>query len=105
MPLDSPTPEQKKRGKAAGGMESLVQAEKLLQVALVLPSAMFIGWLAGAWADAKWHQTWITIAGVIFGCISGLYYVVRLAIDAEKSAARAEKVDDQSRTGDRDSSK
>lgn len=105
MPLDSPTPEQNKRSKAAGGIESLVQAEKLLQVALVLPSAMFIGWLAGAWADAKWRQTWITIAGVIFGCISGLYYVVRLAIDAEKRAAQSEKMDDKSRTGDRDSSR
>jgi ATP synthase protein I len=61
-----------------------VHAEKLLQIAFVLPSAMIIGWLAGAWADTKLHQSWLTIVGIILGCISGLVYVVRLAIDAEK---------------------
>jgi F0F1-type ATP synthase assembly protein I len=45
---------------------------------------MIIGWLAGAWADMKLHQSWLTIVGIILGCISGLVYVVRLAIDAEK---------------------
>jgi ATP synthase protein I len=89
MPWHNPIPERKTRGKAAAGVESLVQAEKLLQVAFVLPSAMVIGWLAGAWADAKLHQTWLTLAGVIFGCISGLFYVIRMAFDAEKSASRA----------------
>jgi|GEM_PF-599340 ATP synthase protein I len=86
MPFHNPIPERRPRGKAAVGFDSLVQAEKLLQVAFVLPSAMVIGWLAGAWADAKLHQSWLTLAGVIFGCISGLFYVVRMAIDAEKGA-------------------
>jgi ATP synthase protein I len=86
MPFDDPTPERKSRNKAAGGIESLVQAEKLLQIAFILPSSMVIGWLAGAWADSKLHQSWMTIAGVIFGCVSGLVYVIRLAMDAEKSA-------------------
>jgi hypothetical protein len=35
-----------------------------LQIAFVLPSAMIIGWLGGAWADSKLHQKWITIVGV-----------------------------------------
>lgn len=70
----------------AGGINSLVQAERLLQVAFVLPSAMVIGWLGGAWADSKLHQSWITIVGVIFGCVSGLFYVIRMAMAAEKSA-------------------
>jgi F0F1-type ATP synthase assembly protein I len=89
MPFQNPVPESKSRGKAASGFQSLVQAEKLLQIAFVLPSAMIIGWLAGAWADAKLHQSWMTIVGVIFGCIAGLYYVIRLAMDAEKSAGKA----------------
>jgi ATP synthase protein I len=88
-PYHNPIPERKVRDKAAGGMESLVQAEKLLQIAFILPSSMVIGWLAGAWAASKLHQSWMTIAGVIFGCVSGLVYVVRLAIDAEKNAAAA----------------
>ncbi|MGO9435299.1 MAG: AtpZ/AtpI family protein [Terracidiphilus sp.] len=88
MPFQNPAPENKTQGKTAGGFQSLVQAEKLMQIAFVLPSAMIIGWLAGAWADAKLHQSWIMIVGVIFGCISGLYYVIRLAMDAEKSAGK-----------------
>jgi ATP synthase protein I len=91
MPFHDPIPERKTGGKAAGGLANLVQAEKLFQVAFVLPSAMVIGWLAGAWADQKLHQTWITIVGVIFGCISGLVYVVRLAMDAEKGSGKNEK--------------
>ena len=89
MPFQNPVPENKTPGRAAGVSQSLVQAEKLLQIAFVLPSAMIIGWLAGAWADAKLHQSWMTIVGVIFGCIAGLYYVIRLAMDAEKSAGKA----------------
>lgn len=90
MPYNNPIPDQKTHSKAAGGFQSLVQAEKLLQVAFVLPSAMIIGWLAGAWADSKLHQSWMTIVGVIFGCIAGLYYVIRLAMDAEKSAGASD---------------
>jgi F0F1-type ATP synthase assembly protein I len=89
MTYNNPVPENKTQGKAAGGFQSLVQAEKLMQIAFVLPSAMIIGWLAGAWADAKLHQSWMTIVGVIFGCVAGLYYVIRLAMDAEKSAGKA----------------
>lgn len=88
MPYNTPIPERKGRGKA--GLESLVQAEKLLQIAFVLPSALVIGWLAGAWADMKLHQSWLTITGVIFGCVAGLFYVVQMAVQAEKSAGRAE---------------
>lgn len=98
MTYHNPIPERRPRGKAAVGFESLVQAEKLLQVAFVLPSAMVIGWLAGAWSDAKLHQTWLTIAGVIFGCISGLFYVIRMAIDAEKGSARNEGKEKQGAT-------
>lgn len=90
MPYNNPIPERKSSGKSGVGLQSLVQAEKLLQIAFVLPSAMVIGWLAGAFADMKLHQSWWTIVGVIFGCVAGLYYVVRLAIDAEKSAGKSD---------------
>jgi F0F1-type ATP synthase assembly protein I len=94
MPYHNPIPERKTKSKAASGFESLVQAEKLLQVAFVLPSAMVIGWLAGAWLDSKLHQEWLTIAGIIFGCTSGLVYVVRLAMAAEKSSGTKDQSQD-----------
>ncbi len=34
-----------------------MQAEKLIQIAMMLPSAAFIGWLIGAWADGRLHQS------------------------------------------------
>ncbi len=56
----------------------MVEAEKLLQIAILLPSAAIIGWLLGAWADGLLHQSWIGIVGMIFGGIAGLVYVIRL---------------------------
>jgi len=99
MPFNRPTPERETRNKLPGAMQSLVQAEKLLQIAFVLPSATVIGWLAGAWADERWHQSWIAIAGIIFGSISGLAYVIRLAMHAEKSAVPSGKKDDPTGNG------
>jgi ATP synthase protein I len=93
MAFDNRTPGRKTPSKAAGGIESLVQAEKLLQIAFILPSSMLVGWLAGAWADSKLHQSWLTIAGVIFGCVSGLVYVIRVAMATEKSASSGEAKD------------
>lgn len=90
MPYNNRIPERRESHKGSVGMQSLVQAEKLLQIAFVLPSAMVIGWLLGAWADMKLHQSWLTIVGVIFGCSAGLVYVIQMAIQAEKSVGKVE---------------
>lgn len=73
--------------KQQSGLSLYVQAEKMLQIAFVLPCALVIGWVLGAWADRALHQSWITIAGVILGCVSGLVFVIRMAFAAEKDAA------------------
>jgi ATP synthase protein I len=84
MPFNNPIPDSNRdpapRRKSSGGLDTLVQAEKLMQIAILLPSAAFIGWLLGAWADKALHQSWIGLAGMVFGGISGLVYVVRLVI-------------------------
>jgi F0F1-type ATP synthase assembly protein I len=80
MPYNRPIPDQKPARGNSGGMQTLIQAEKLTQIAVLLPSAAFIGWLAGAWLDSKLHQSWIGLAGIVFGGISGLVYVVRLVM-------------------------
>ena len=91
MPYNRPIPDPEPRRKDSGGLATLVQAEKLMQIAILLPSAAFIGWLLGAWADKAWHQSWLSIAGIVFGGISGLVYVVRLVIttggDDQKGSA------------------
>lgn len=80
MPYNNPIPEHRQPKKDSGGLATLVQAEKLMQIAILLPSAAFIGWLGGAWLDKHLHQTWIGVVGVAFGGISGLVYVVRLVL-------------------------
>jgi hypothetical protein len=89
MPFNRPIPESNRPPKLPSGLKTLVEAEKLMQIAILLPSSAFIGWLMGAWLDRLLHQTWITLAGIVFGGFSGLFYVIRLAITAGEKA-RAE---------------
>ncbi len=80
MPFHRPIPEREPRQKMSTGLQSLVEAEKLMQIAILLPASAFIGWLIGAWLDSRFHQTWISIIGIIFGGIAGIVHVVRLAM-------------------------
>jgi len=84
MPFHRPIPESPRRGKASSLVDAIAQAEKLIQVALVLPCAAFIGWLGGAWLDHRLHQSWISLVGIVFGGVSGLVYVVRLALMTDR---------------------
>jgi F0F1-type ATP synthase assembly protein I len=86
MPFNRPIPESRQRKKPPGAFDAWVQAEKLMQIAILLPSAAFVGWLIGAWLDNRLHQEWIAIFGVVFGAISGLVGVVRMAIAAERNS-------------------
>jgi uncharacterized membrane protein YgcG len=80
MPYHRPIPEKKSQPGSSGMFGAWVQAEKFIQIALLLPSAAFIGWLAGYGLDRWLHQTWIAMAGVVFGIISGLVGAIRMAI-------------------------
>ena len=80
MPFNRPIPDRDQKPKDSGGIATLVQAEKLMQIAILLPSSAFIGWLGGAWLDLHLHQTWIGLVGILFGGIPGLVYVVRLVM-------------------------
>ncbi len=82
MPFNRPISKAKPQSKTASGVSALVEAEKMMQIALLLPSAAFIGWLLGAWIGGYLHQSWMGLAGIVFGGVSGLVYVVRLAIAA-----------------------
>jgi ATP synthase protein I len=77
---DLGTPSSKASG--SGGLNTLVQAERLLQIAFVLPAALLIGWGGGALLDRWLHQHWIYIVGLIFGAIAGMVEVVRQALHA-----------------------
>ena len=94
MPFNRPIPESKQRGKLSGGIAAWAQAEKMMQIALILPCAAFIGWLGGAGIGSRLHQPWIGLVGIVFGGVSGLVYVVRMAVaagNAPESGDESEK--------------
>jgi uncharacterized membrane protein YfcA len=84
MPFNRPIPNSQNRSKVSSGVSAIIEAEKLLQLALMLPCAAVVGWLIGAWADSHFHQTWIAIAGIVFGAVSGLVYLIRMALETER---------------------
>ena len=86
VPFNNPIPQSTPKSKASSGLFALVEAEKLMQIALLIPSSVGICWLIGSGLDSWLHQKWIAIAGIVFGGISGLTYVVRMALAAEKSS-------------------
>jgi len=72
-------------GKDGGGLSSLVQAEKLMQIAFLLPCAALIGYGIGWWIDHHFGTHWGTIAGLVFGLIAGMVSVIRMALLADNT--------------------
>jgi ATP synthase protein I len=85
MPFNNPIPDSEKRGKQSSGLASLVQAERLMQIAFVLPCAMIVGWGAGWCIDHFFHISWAIFAGLIFGIIAGMVTAIRMAMAAMNS--------------------
>lgn len=91
MPFHPPIPGKPRGEEARAGMRMFVEAENLMQIAFILPSAVFIGWLLGAWVGSKLHCSWLQLVGLFIGCAAGLVSVVRMALEAERKAARADR--------------
>lgn len=91
MPYHRPIPDSDNRPKSSSGFGALVEAEKLMQIAFVLPAALVICWVAGWWLAHVTHQKWIEIAGIVFGCITGLVYVIQMAISVEKKTTMGDE--------------
>jgi ATP synthase protein I len=68
--------------KPTPGLHSLVQAERLMQIAFVLPCAAVIGWGAGWFIDSRLHIHWVQIAGLILGIVAGMVSAIRMALAA-----------------------
>jgi ATP synthase protein I len=105
MPFHRPLKNPDSRSKMSTGVDAIVQAEKLLQIALMLPCAAVVGWLIGAWADKHFHQSWIAIAGIVFGAVSGLVFVIRMALTAERDTRNETSAQNGSGEGSENSQK
>lgn len=63
--------------------KSWVQAEKLVQIGVMLPLALIVGYFLGSWLDDKFHTTWIKMVGLLLGIAAGFVQLVRLATSDE----------------------
>jgi F0F1-type ATP synthase assembly protein I len=84
MPFNRPLPDSDLHSKRSSGIDAIVKAETGIQIALILPSSVVVCWLIGAWADKHFHQSWISIVGVVFGAISGLVYIIQYVVRADR---------------------
>jgi F0F1-type ATP synthase assembly protein I len=77
-------PEIPEDGKQPGALGSLVEAEKLIQLAFLLPAATVVGWLIGVGLDRAFHQTWIYIVGLLMGAAAGFVQLFRTVLQNTK---------------------
>lgn len=75
----------KQDGKTTGRKltQSLMKADKMLEMALMLPAAVFVGWVMGLGLDRWLHQHWIYMAGIFVGIGAGFVQIFRLMHDLE----------------------
>jgi ATP synthase protein I len=69
----------KAAGKGKGALGALVTAESMIQLAIALPAGCVIGWLVGSWLDRHFHQSWISIVGILLGAVAGFVQIFRTA--------------------------
>ena len=99
MPFNRFNPPSKSRTGLSSGISGLIEAEKLMQIAFVMPAAVAIGLVAGWWLGNLLHHKWIEIVGIVFGCISGLFYVIQMAVLAEKNTSMGDEAQTGARKG------
>ncbi|MGE5109827.1 MAG: AtpZ/AtpI family protein [Acidobacteriaceae bacterium] len=61
----------------------LVTIVRYSEIGFILPAAVLLGYLLGTGLDHWLHTTWIVVAGVIFGVISGFVSMIRMAMRTE----------------------
>lgn len=77
-------PDQKKSNQPSHAVDGLIRAERMMQIAFILPAAVFIGWIAGVALDKWLHQDWIYIVGILLGAVAGFVEIFRLVLGQEK---------------------
>ena len=65
-------------------MHSLVGVESLIQLGLLLPACVVIGWAIGLALDRWLNQHWMNVAGLILGAIAGFVQTIRIVLSHSK---------------------
>ena len=61
----------------------LLTLAKYSQIGFALPAATILGWFLGVRADRWLHTTWLYLAGLILGIVSGFVYLIRTVSKAD----------------------
>jgi ATP synthase protein I len=90
MPPEAPKPPSNtpKRSALTAGVAG---AERLIEIAFIMPAALVVGWLIGAGLDKWLHQHWIYILGIILGFVAGFIEVLRSAIRYSNQSNREDR--------------
>jgi ATP synthase protein I len=77
-------PEKAKSSSKDGALHSLVRVESLIQLGLLLPACVVIGWAIGLALDRWLNQHWMNVAGLILGAIAGFVQTIRIVLSHSK---------------------
>ena len=67
-----------------GTLQGLVRVESLIQLGLLLPASLVVGWAIGLALDHWLHLHWMNVAGLIFGAIAGFVQTIRIVLSHSK---------------------
>ena len=67
-----------------GALHSLVRVESLIQLGLLLPACVVIGWAIGLALDRWLNLHWMNIAGLILGAVAGFVQTIRIVLSHSK---------------------
>jgi ATP synthase protein I len=67
-----------------GAVHSLVRVDNLLQLGLLLPASVVVGWAIGLALDHWLGKHWINVAGLIFGAVAGFVQTIRIVLSHSK---------------------
>ena len=59
--------------------KSWVKAESIVQIGVMMPLALVVGYFLGSFLDDKLHTTWIKIVGLLVGIAAGFVQLIRVA--------------------------
>jgi ATP synthase protein I len=84
MSMPDPPEKAAKSSSKDEGLHSLVRVESLIQLGLLLPACVVIGWAIGLALDRWLNQHWMNVAGLILGAIAGFVQTIRIVLSHSK---------------------
>jgi F0F1-type ATP synthase assembly protein I len=83
-PLQANNPETRKSDTGAEEKNVWRQIGRYSNLGMILPAAVVVGLLIGAALDHYFKTKWITLVGLLVGCVAGFTELIRGAIRAGK---------------------